>query len=172
MRDSMAYHGSTLALPDSLKQTFAVCEHCESGLLDIKRCRSAGTKTNRGYWQLCHKRKCYRAHRVVWFLVTGEDPGDQVIDHVNGDGLDNRFDNLRVCDQKDNMRNSKKSRNNAQKYKGVSKHGNRGYQARIGVNGKQIALGTFSTQEEAAEAYNLAAKEYHGEYARLNEILN
>ena len=168
----MAYHGSKLALPDSLKQAFVVCEHCESGLRHIRLNKSAGGKTNRGYWQLWHKGKLYRAHRVVWFLVTGEDPGDKVVDHVNGDGLDNRFENLRLCEQKENVRNSRKSCISRQKYKGVSKHGKRGYQARINVDGKQVALGTFRTQEEAAEAYNQAAIKHHGEYAKLNEILN
>jgi len=172
MRDSMAYHGSTLALPDSLKQAFVVCEHCESGLRHIRLNKSAGTKTNRGYWQLWHKGKLYRAHRVVWFLVTGEDPGDKVVDHVNGDGLDNRFENLRLCSNAENCRNSKKRSNNRQKYKGVSKQTNGGYTARIMVDGKQMVLGTFRTQEAAGEAYNQAAIKHHGEYAKLNEILN
>lgn len=168
----MAYSGETIALPDTLKQAFTVCDHCESGLWHVKRKRVAGTKTNRGYWQVIHNNKQYRAHRVIWFIVTGEDPGNKVIDHINGNGLDNRFENLRICEQRNNSQNSKKQSDNKQRYKGVSKHGQRGYQARITITGKLIGLGTFSTQEEAAEAYNKAAKEHFGEYAKLNVILN
>lgn len=96
------------------------------------------------------------------------------VDHVNGDKLDNRKCNLRVCTHKQNLRNQKKHRNGAASYKGVSGRatasGRVRYRATITVDYRQLCLGTFATELEAAVAYNAAALEHHGEFARLNEL--
>lgn len=91
-------------------------------------------------------------------------PAGMVVDHINGDGLDNRRSNLRVCTRL----------GNAQNRHGVTKStGVRGvrylpwsgrWQARILVNGKSIALGTRATKEEALDLYNAAVVKHHGEY--------
>lgn len=90
-------------------------------------------------------------------------------DHINGNGLDNRRNNLRICNSSKNQRNSGKHKNNTSGYKGVFWH-NRGkkWQASIGLNSKLKHLGLYSTKEEAAIAYNEAAKKYFGGFARLN----
>ena len=93
------------------------------------------------------------------------------VDHINGDPLDNRKVNLRICTQAENRRNSKINKRNISGYKGVSFIKMSGkYQSRICFNYKQYELGTFERAEDAAFAYNKKAKELFGEFARLNII--
>lgn len=89
-------------------------------------------------------------------------------DHVNGNKLDNRRCNLRECTKSQNSINSG-SRGGASRFRGVSLARGR-WRARLKHDGKYLSLGQFSTEEEAAEAYNQGALEYHGEFARLNQI--
>lgn len=104
-------------------------------------------------------------HRFLMGAIKG-----QYVDHVNGDGLDNQKDNLRICSLKENTRNKKhfKSRSG---YKGVVWHeeGHK-WQAQIMVDYKCKYLGLFEKKEEAAKAYNEAAKKYFGEFANLNPV--
>lgn len=94
------------------------------------------------------------------------------VDHRNGDGLDNRKENLRPCTHLQNVKNLKISRkNNRSGFKGVSFDSeNQKWQAHIQSDNKNMRLGRFSTKEEAAGAYNEAAKKYHREFASLNII--
>lgn len=94
------------------------------------------------------------------------------IDHINGDGLDNRKANLRICTKAQNAKNSKgRKHHTSSKFKGVAKHTEAdGFRCSIVLNRKKIYLGSFRTEEAAALAYNEAAIKYHGEFARLNEI--
>ncbi|WP_143004434.1 HNH endonuclease [Halomonas shengliensis] len=101
-------------------------------------------------------------HRVV----AGAGPSEQV-DHINGDKLDNRRENLRICSHADNMKNRKTHRNNGSGFKGVYPDRNK-WRAKITVNGKVHRLGTFETPAEAHGAYCRAAKEFHKDYARLS----
>lgn len=94
-----------------------------------------------------------------------------VVDHINGDTLDNRKCNLRVCTSAENIRNRKLHKNSISGYKGVRKQG-KNWRATIRANDKRIFLGVFNTKEEAAAAYNEASKKYHGEFARINTITN
>ena len=92
------------------------------------------------------------------------------VDHKNLNTLDNRRENLRPCTRSQNVANSKKRIHNTSGFKGV--HWNttsKAWAARIGVEGKRIFLGYFNTPEEAAQAYDAAAKKYFGEFSRLNE---
>lgn len=107
-----------------------------------------------------------RMHRFIT-----DAPKDMVVDHKNGNRLDNRKCNLRICTQAENRRNSLKSRNNATGYKGVTFNvKNQKYVSQIGVNYKHLYLGSFICPIEAARAYNAAAIIHYGEFARLNEI--
>jgi hypothetical protein len=92
-------------------------------------------------------------------------------DHINGNSLDNRKKNLRICTHAENMRNRKKSKNNTSGFKGVwwAKDKKR-WKAEIYKNGKKIHLGSYKDILGAARAYNKGALKYHGEFARLNEI--
>lgn len=94
-----------------------------------------------------------------------------VRDHIDGNRLNNTRSNLRVCTQKQNSYNRTKHLRNTTGYKGVSLVANStSFRAYIKVNYKQINLGCYSTVEEAAAAYNYAAIDYYGEFARLNEL--
>lgn len=97
----------------------------------------------------------------------------QRVDHINGNGLDNRRANLRLCTHAQNMMNRRKFKNSTSKYKGVSIWKNKrgeasGWTVNLYANRKQVHLGIFSDEIEAARAYDTAAKKHFGEFARLN----
>lgn len=102
-------------------------------------------------------------------------PKQYLIDHINMNGTDNRKENLRLASKAENQRHQKVRSHNKTGYKGVSvdyrrKEGSKRYRSRINVDGVKYELGLFRTPEEAAVAYNEAAKKYHGEFAHLNVI--
>lgn len=109
----------------------------------------------------------YKVHRIIWLYMTGEWP-KAFIDHVNGDGLDNRWANLREATIAENAKNRRLNRNNTSGFKGVSfaKRANK-YTAQVTANRKRVCLGFFDTPEDAYAAYCEAAKKHYGEYARL-----
>lgn len=114
--------------------------------------------------------KNYLAHRLAWFIYHGMWPKDQ-IDHINNIRSDNRIVNLREATNSENQANRKIREGGASKYKGVSWHkGAKKWQALIEVNRKQTYLGQYDLEEEAALAYNKAALEYFGEFAKINII--
>lgn len=91
------------------------------------------------------------------------------VDHCNADGLDNRRQNLRPATGTQNNANARRYKNNQSGFKGVSFDRSRlRWHARIQVNGKSRHLGRFDTAEEAARAYDVAARELFGDYARPN----
>lgn len=109
------------------------------------------------------KYKLLFLHRVLMGLCNDT---QMSVDHINGDPLDNRKVNLRVCTHAENMRNTRMHRDNGSGYKGVSFHPQTGkWRARIMVSGHQIQLGLHSSPEEAHAAYSAAAVSYHGEFS-------
>lgn len=105
--------------------------------------------------------KTVRMHRVIMNA-----PDTMQVDHKDLDGLNNQRHNLRICTNIENARN-RMSRDKVTGFKGVQKH-RRKFRARIKVNGQTINLGFFFTPEDAARAYDQAAREYFGEFARTN----
>jgi hypothetical protein len=102
-----------------------------------------------------------RLHRVLL-----DAKADQIVDHIDGNGLNNRRSNLRLVDTKQNARN--RNPNAGKTTKGVSYHRNTGkWSAQIRVGGKKIHLGLFITSELAQAAYNAAAQRHFGEFAKL-----
>lgn len=104
-------------------------------------------------------------HRIVTACPSG-----LVVDHVNGNTLDNRKSNLRVCSSSQNGANRKMNSNNVSGYKGVflGKNKSRPWTASIKIDGNTKRLGCFQSPIEAASAYDAAAKEHFGEYAQPN----
>jgi hypothetical protein len=93
---------------------------------------------------------------------------DEIVDHINGDGLDNRRANLRICTNAENIRNSPRRCDNNSGFKGVHRRYNGRWQARIIVNGQRVSLGHFNDEASAAKAYDDAARQHYGEFARTN----
>jgi hypothetical protein len=89
------------------------------------------------------------------------------VDHANGDGLDNRRSNIRLATSSQNNAN-RRSRLSVDHRRGVSLRPSGRWQAQIRVDGAQRFLGNYGTEEEAARAYDAAALEVHGEFARVN----
>lgn len=112
------------------------------------------------------------AHRVIAERMEGRKlHRHEKVDHINGNGTDNRRENLRVVSHSDNLVNRSGWRNSSSKYKGVTFYKRDGnWQSKICPHGKTIHLGYFANEEEAAIAYNNAAVLHYGDKAKLNEI--
>jgi HNH endonuclease len=96
--------------------------------------------------------------------------GAKGVDHIDGDGLNNRRENLRVATVSENRTNTGARINNTTGFKGVFPRNNGTFQASIRKNGTRYHLGVFNTALEAARAWNIAAKKYHGEFAYQNDV--
>jgi hypothetical protein len=112
------------------------------------------------------KRTTVSMHRFIM-----QPPKGMRVDHINGDGLDNRKANIRVCTPGENLCNQRRIRG-LSAFKGVSywTHGLR-WRAQICVDGRRIFLGSFPDEPSAATAYDAAALFYHGEFACTNADL-
>lgn len=113
------------------------------------------------------KRITYLLHREILGLSKGDGLS---VDHINGDGLDNRRANLRRATQQQNCFNKTKSRGSS-KFKGVYWHAEREcWRAAIWKDRRIFPLGRFSNERDAALAYNAAAVRMFGDFAHLNEV--
>lgn len=152
------------------RDTFAAGLHCgrtrpRAGPGDVVR---QGVVPSLGYGYIMIDGKAYLAHRLAWLYVHGTFPKKGMhVDHINRDKLDNRIANLRVATYAQNMRNAKKRSDNSSGYKGV-RNQNQKFTATIWKDGSPIHIGVFETKEQAARAYDDAAKVHHGEFASLN----
>lgn len=108
------------------------------------------------------KRCIVRMHRVI-----AQTPSDFETDHINGDKLDNRRENLRRATRSENMRNTGIQINNTSGYKGVTWSKARSkWRAKIGLHGKRIHLGYHESQDAANQSYIDAATRLHGEFQK------
>lgn len=106
----------------------------------------------------------YLLHRLIMNAKQGE-----VVDHINGNTLDNRKSNLRICSVKENTRNHKRYSTNTSGHGGVYKNRNR-WRARIKVDNKLINLGSYENIEDAVKARKEAEKKYFGEFRRSDDL--
>ena len=115
-----------------------------------------------GYLEILIEGYRHKAHRFIWLLTYGKFP-DGIIDHINGDRLDNCIKNLRDVNRSQNSQNMRGAHKDSETgLLGVSKSRIKGkYRSRIHVEGKEMSLGHFDTPEEAHAAYLAAKKKYH-----------
>lgn len=126
-------------------------------------------------WSLCNskgyairrervgsRRLMIRMHRLVTQALPGE-----LVDHINGDTLDNRRDNLRICTIIESNRNRGKASGKTSRFLGVYRKGNR-WVAQIGIGRRYTTIGCYEAEEDAAHAYDSAARDAFGSFARLN----
>lgn len=107
-------------------------------------------------------------HQYLHRFLMGE-PVGMIVDHKDGDGLHCERANMRVCTKTQNNRNTGAKRNKASRYKGVHWAKDKArWRAYIKLNGKAMGLGHFKDEVEAARAYDLAARQHYGEFARVN----
>lgn len=126
-----------------------------------------GLDKSTGYVSANLAGKHHYVHVLIWIWHFGK-PKTR-LDHINGNKQDNRIENLREATPSTNAANSKKRIHNTSGWKGVSWcHGK--WQAKIRCGGTQYYLGRFSNKEDAARAYDGAAVEHFGKFARGNFI--
>lgn len=132
--------------------------------------KSAGTITARGYIAVGIKTNgkttYYLAHRIIWKMMTGNEPQDQ-IDHRDGSRLNNRWRNLRAAANGPNLQNAKLRADNKSGVKGVSwDRSHKKWKAVISVDKQAVQLGRFGSVSAAETAIINARQHLHGEFAR------
>lgn len=120
----------------------------------------AGSTSGHGYRKLTVDYERIYEHQAVWLYVHGYVPTE--IDHINGNGADNRLSNLRPCDRTQNNANSSKPH----PLRGAYYHTRMGvWYSKIQVHGKVIFLGNHATAEKAHKAFEAAHQKHHGEFS-------
>ena len=118
------------------------------------------------YRKVVVRPKRYKAHRIIWLMQTGKWPSGH-IDHIDGNGLNNKWSNLREATSSQNSMNQKVRSDSTSGIKGVSYDKKRNmWYVYIDINKKRKHLGRFETREEAAAARIAAEKVYHGAFAK------
>jgi hypothetical protein len=130
----------------------------------------AGWITRFGYERIALGNVEIFSHRAIFLMSHGYLPAE--IDHIDGDGLNNRPENLRAATSVENKWNTGLASHNKSGFKGVSFDKGRGqWVANINVRGAHRYIGAFDDPAEAASAYDAAAHRYHGGFAKTNEAM-
>lgn len=165
-------NSTTVRIPLTRGQ-FTVVDEIDADLANIKlQCSDSKTSTKLYALKTMKTDKGFRPvrlHRLIMERILDRVlDRREIVDHANGDGLDNRRENLRLCTKALNAVNSKRRSDNESGYKGVCFHpSSKLWRAYIRAEGKQHSLGYYHTPEEAHEAYKEAAVRFYGEFARF-----
>jgi len=159
-------------IPESIREYLSYNEETGDltwikGKRGTKKGSKAGCK-HREYMVVKFEQKCFMYHNVCWYLKTGEQPCEFTnmitVDHINRNGHDNRWENLRKCTKMEQNINRGKFTNTNNPYPGVRRMENRKvikeWEVTIGVNGDNKYLGSFHTYEEAMAVRKEAEKKY------------
>jgi len=141
-----------------------------SGHLSGSLVTSKNSKTK--YLQTEIHGKAYKNHRIVWEMFFGEIKNGLLIDHIDGNGLNNTIENLRLVDSVTSMHNLPIQKSNKTGYVGVCWHKSaKMWQARISFNGQRFDLGRYRDISDAVKARKIAEKDlgYHKNHGRLSK---
>lgn len=128
----------------------------------------AGCLHGSGYKIITIDSATFKLHRVIWVLVFGHIPSGFYIDHINGNKIDNRLENLRLATNSQNQQNRPAPKNNSSGYRGVTWHkAVNKWMARICHKGQRKTIGFFDTPEDAYKAYKEEAKKLFTHIDRL-----
>lgn len=130
---------------------------------------TAGSLVSSGHLQVKLFGELYQAHQLIWLMCYGYWPTN-LVDHKDGVGINNSLINLREATFRENAFNRKLRCDSKAKLKGVSKK-NLKWVARIWDGSKNLLLGSFSSPQEAAIAYDEAALKLQGAFAKTNKAL-
>lgn len=157
---------------ESLQEFYKIDPESPSGLSRTKRTQGPNGNIGPvlsvggdGYWRLSFRGECYATHRVIYFMATGQDPGALVVDHIDGDHLNNHAANLRACTQQQNLYNARGKPKRSGLPKGIDQLPNGRFRVYVSIEGVRHV----STLENlnAAKCYLRSVRERnHGEYAR------
>jgi hypothetical protein len=126
----------------------------------------AGSVRPNGRRKVFFGKKHISCYRIIYEMVKGSIGKGLFIDHINGNPLDDRVENLRIATRAQNMMNMRPQNKKSTPLKGVTKRAEGKWYAYIRVNNRSVYLGTFTTDKEAHCAYCEAAKKHFGEFAR------
>ena len=132
----------------------------EAGCVSASKCTTYRTITSKGIK--------YKTHRIAYYMYHGIDPKNNDIDHEDGNGLNNKINNLRLATRSDNCKNRSMNENNTSGVTGVTwvKQAQK-WRARIMIDYKSIVLGSYINKEDAIQTRIEAEKKYFGEFRRL-----
>jgi hypothetical protein len=149
------------------KVRLAGCFSCFVSVEDVDWAGDHKWHVQNGY---AHNLKLGRMHRQILARMTGQPvPKGMHTDHIDRDRLNNQRDNLRICTPAENLMNRPVQQNNTGRFKGVSRERRSGgWLARIGYQNRSIYIGHYSSEMEAAMAYDREALKLYGEFASLN----
>lgn len=132
----------------------------------LRNGRRVGSVSPLGYETVYYKGENHYSHRILFIARYGYLP--KLVDHVDGDKLNNSISNLRECSSTQNQCNSKLRKDNKTGHKGVYKHKHGGWYSQVYYEKVKYYLGYFNTEEEAVDAANFKREELHKEFERRN----
>lgn len=156
---------------DELKRLFAYDPETGALTWRVQRGKArvgkqAGNLTDDGYLRLGLEGSYYFIHRIIWKMVTGQEP-PELIDHEDTNKSNNKWTNLRPATEAENNRNRGMDKRNVSGVKGVTWNSfYRQWQAVVVVDKKHVDFGRFNSIEEAAQAIKGQRELLHGAFAR------